>query len=34
MSRRNWTTCSYKPDGFERGCHNTFHFADVAIQRR
>jgi len=30
---RNWTTCSYAPDGFERGCHNTFHFADVAIQR-
>ena len=26
-------TCSYKPDGFERGCHNTFHFVDVAIQR-
>ncbi|WP_338832302.1 S1/P1 nuclease [Bradyrhizobium sp. 27S5] len=30
---RNWSTCSYKPDGFERGCHNTFHFVDVAIQR-
>ena len=30
---RNWFTCSYKPDGFERGCHNTFHFEDVAIQR-
>lgn len=29
---RNWSTCSYKPDGFERGCHNTFHFVDVAIQ--
>ena len=33
--KRNWTTdtCSYKPDGFERGCHNTYHFDDVAIQR-
>jgi hypothetical protein len=30
---RNWFTCSYRPDGFERGCHNTFHFEDVAIQR-
>jgi hypothetical protein len=30
---RNWSTCSYTPDGFERGCHNTFHFEDVAIQR-
>ena len=32
-ARRNWDTCSYKPDGFQRGCHNTFHFDDVAIQR-
>jgi hypothetical protein len=31
--KRNWTQCSYKPDGFERGCHNTYHFDDVAIQR-
>jgi len=30
---RNFDTCSYTPDGFERGCHNTFHFADVAVQR-
>jgi hypothetical protein len=33
---RNWSTCVYKPDGPdkpERGCHNTFHFDDVAIQR-
>ena len=30
---RNGSTCSCKPDGFERGCHNTFHFVDVAIQR-
>jgi hypothetical protein len=32
-ARRNWFTCSYAPDGFERGCHNTFHFEDVAVQR-
>ena len=32
-ARRNWFTCSYTPDGFERGCHNTFHFEDIAIQR-
>ena len=32
-ARRNWSTCSYTPDGFERGCHNTFHFDDIAIQR-
>jgi S1/P1 Nuclease len=32
-AKRNWTQCSYKPDGFERGCHNTYHFDDVAIQR-
>jgi len=31
--KRNWFTCSYTPDGFERGCHNTFHFEDIAIQR-
>lgn len=33
--KRNWTNphCSYAPDGIERGCHNTFHFEDVAIQR-
>lgn len=32
---RNWhsETCSYQPSGFEQGCHNTFHFDDVAIQR-
>src|SRR5882757_1769162 len=30
---RNWSTCSYTPDGSERGCHNTFHFVDVAPQR-
>jgi len=32
-AKRNWSTCSYTPDGFERGCHNTFHFDDIAIQR-
>jgi len=32
-ARRNWSTCSYTPDGFERGCHNTFHFDDIAVQR-
>jgi S1/P1 Nuclease len=33
--RRNWDNCSYAPppDGLQRGCHNTFHFDDVAIQR-
>jgi hypothetical protein len=30
---RNWSSCSFTPDGFERGCHNTFHFEDIAIQR-
>jgi hypothetical protein len=32
-AKRNWSTCSYTPDGFERGCHNTFHFDDLAVQR-
>jgi hypothetical protein len=32
-AKRNWFTCSYKPDGFERGCHNTFHYENVPIQR-
>ena len=32
-AKRNWITCSYKPDGVERGCHNTFHYEDVPIQR-
>src|ERR1700741_1040465 len=31
--KRNWDDCSYRPDGVERGCHNTYHFDDVAIQR-
>jgi hypothetical protein len=32
-AKRNWFTCSYKPDGFERGCLNTFHYENVPIQR-
>jgi S1/P1 Nuclease len=31
-ARRNWDTCTYPPEGAQRGCHNTFHFDDVAIQ--
>jgi hypothetical protein len=32
---RNWTTCPYPSDISkpQRGCHNTFHFDDVAIER-
>lgn len=32
---RNWTTCFYPADpaGPQYGCHNTFHFDDVALQR-
>jgi hypothetical protein len=30
---RNWTQCRYPPTGRERGCHNTYHFDDVAIER-
>ncbi|SRR6266478_3566945 len=33
---RNWSNCLYQPDGPDEppsGCHNTFHFEDVAIQR-
>ncbi|MGC2781141.1 MAG: S1/P1 nuclease [Bradyrhizobium sp.] len=33
-AKRNWTSCSYVTGGVERGCHNTFHFTDVAIQRK
>jgi hypothetical protein len=33
FAKRNWLVCSYKPDGFERGCQNTYHFEDVAQQR-
>ena len=34
--KRNWFTCDYRPDGPDKpasGCHNTYHFDDVAIQR-
>ncbi|MEW6641224.1 MAG: S1/P1 nuclease [Pseudomonadota bacterium] len=32
--KRNWFTCRYLPDGVhQRGCHETYHFDDVAIQR-
>jgi hypothetical protein len=34
--KRNWSTCEYRPDGPDKpasGCHNTYHFDDVAIQR-
>ncbi|WP_439360317.1 S1/P1 nuclease [Bradyrhizobium sp. DASA03007] len=30
---RNWIQCSYMTSGVERGCHNTYHFDDVAVQR-
>jgi hypothetical protein len=32
---RNWTTCLYPadPNKPQLGCHNTFHFDDVAIER-
>ncbi|WP_187437334.1 S1/P1 nuclease [Bradyrhizobium rifense] len=30
---RNWTQCVYPPTGQERGCHNTYHFDDIAIER-
>lgn len=30
---RNWTQCKYPPKGEQRGCHNTYHFDDVAVER-
>src|SRR5262249_33951755 len=30
---RNFLQCSYAPRGKEEGCHNTYHFDDVAFQR-
>jgi S1/P1 Nuclease len=33
---RNWTTCVYPANADSRhqlGCHNTFHFDDVAVER-
>jgi hypothetical protein len=31
--QRNWTQCIYPETGRQRGCHNTYHFDDVAVQR-
>jgi hypothetical protein len=31
--KRNWFDCRYPPQGTDRGCHNTYHFDDVAVQR-
>ena len=31
--KRNWFTCPNVQNGVQRGCHNTYHFDDVAIQR-
>jgi hypothetical protein len=31
--KRNWTQCVYPETGPQRGCHNTYHFDDVAVQR-
>jgi hypothetical protein len=30
---RNWSQCIYAPNGVQRGCHNTYHFDDVAFER-
>jgi S1/P1 Nuclease len=33
---RNWFNCDYRPDGPDKppgGCHNTYHFDDVALER-
>jgi hypothetical protein len=33
---RNWSNCLYQPDGPDKpaaGCHATYHFDDVAIER-
>jgi hypothetical protein len=33
---RNWSNCLYLPDGPDKppgGCHNSYHFDDVAIER-
>jgi S1/P1 Nuclease len=32
-AKRNWFDCSYVTGGVDRGCHNTYHFDDVAEQR-
>jgi hypothetical protein len=31
--KRNWFDCRYPAQGTDRGCHNTYHFDDVAVQR-
>jgi len=33
---RNWLNCDFRPAGPDKpsaGCHNTYHFDDVALQR-
>src|SRR5262252_110495 len=32
-AKRNWFDCLYVSGGVDRGCHNTYHFADVPAQR-
>ena len=32
-AKRNWFDCSYVTSGVDRGCHNTYHFDDVPLQR-
>jgi len=32
-AKRNWFDCRYPPQGTDRGCHQTYHFSDVAVQR-
>jgi len=33
-ARRNWFDCNYPTSqGVNRGCHNTYHFNDIAVQR-
>lgn len=32
-AKRNWFDCRYPAHGADRGCHNTYHFDDVAVQR-
>jgi S1/P1 Nuclease len=32
-AKRNWFDCSYVVMGVDRGCHNTYHFDDISVQR-
>jgi hypothetical protein len=32
-AKRNWYDCSYVTSGVDHGCHNTYHFDDVNVQR-